>query len=91
MYQRTLDIRKYGHSVTIWWISSHVGLVEPDSANLMARNKARRGRKAVEQWSWITYIKKKLTESRSQELTKWHEAEVQERGAIRRGFYIPRL
>lgn len=45
----------------------------------------------VEQWSSLTYVKGKLIEPKSQELTRWHEIKSQERDTSRRGFYIPRL
>lgn len=79
------------HSVTIRWIPSHVGLIGHDKADQSARDKSRRGGIPVEQWSSLTYIKKKLIESHSPELTRWHEAKIQERETSRRGFYIPRV
>lgn len=45
----------------------------------------------MERWSSLTYVKKKLIESKSQELTRWPEIKSQERETSRRGFYIPRL
>ena len=45
----------------------------------------------MEQWSSLTHIKKQLTESHSQELTRWHEIKVQESETNRRGFCIPRV
>lgn len=43
IYQETSDLERKGHSVTIWWILSHVGLVEHDKADQSARDKARKG------------------------------------------------
>lgn len=47
--------------------------------------------RGVERWSSLTYVKKKLIESKSQELTRWPEIKSQERETSRREFYIPRL
>ena len=90
IFQKTLDLKSKGHSVTIRWIPSHAELVGHDKADQFARNKAQRGGKPVKQWSLLTYIKKQLTESYSQKLTKWHEIKTQEREMSRRGFYIRR-
>ena len=43
IYQETSDLERKGHSVTIWWILSHVGLVGHDRADQSARDKGRKG------------------------------------------------
>ena len=75
--------------VTIRWIPSHEGLIGHDKADQFAKDKARKGRKPMEQWSSLSHIKKKLNESKSQELDRWHEIKIQERESSRRGFYVP--
>ena len=80
-----------GILVTIRWIPSHVGLAGHDKADQSAKNRAYRGGKPAERWSSLTHIRKKMVESRLSELAKWHEREISEREASRRGFYFPRL
>lgn len=75
--------------VTIRWIPSHVGLIGHDKADNSAKNKTRKGGKLAEHWSSLFHIKKELDESKSQELTRWHEVKTQERESSRRGFYVP--
>lgn len=91
IYQRTLDLKKVGRSVTIRWIPSHVGLVGHDRADQSAKDIARRGGKPAEQWSSLTNIQEKMVESRLSEFAKWHKTKRDEREASRRGFYFPRL
>ena len=43
IYQETSDLESKGHSVTIRWIPSHIGLVGYDKADQSARDKAQRG------------------------------------------------
>lgn len=44
------------------------GMVGPEEANQMGRDKACRGGKPVEKWSSLTYVEKKLFESQSHSL-----------------------
>ena len=88
IHQRTNNLKHHGHPVTFCWIPSQIG---HDQADQKAKDKACRGRKPEEQWSSLTYVKRKLVESQAQELTRWHETKSQERETSRRGFYIPRL
>ena len=74
IYQRALDLKDNGRSVTLRWIPDHVGLVGHDRADQSAKDRAHRGGRPFEQWSSLTHIRKKLTESRLAELVKWHEA-----------------
>ena len=67
------------------------GLVGHEQADQSAKDKAQRGEKPVEQWSSLTHIERKLIESHSQELTRWHEVKIQEKETSRRGFYNPRV
>lgn len=91
IYQETSDLESKGHFVTIRWIPSHVGLGH-DKADRSARDKARRGGgETAEQWSSLSHIKRRLIESHSQELIRWHEVKIQERDTSRWGFYIPRV
>ena len=62
-----------------------------DQADQKAKSKTCRGGKPEEQWSSLTYVKRKLVESQAQELTMWQETKTQKREISRRGFYIPRL
>ena len=89
IYQRNLDLGSNGHFVTIRWIPGHVGLIGHDKADQSAKDKAGKGGKPLEQWSSLSHIKKKLNESKSQELARWHEIKTQERESSRRGFYVP--
>ncbi len=91
IYQKASGLERKGISVTIRWIPSHVGLVGHDKADQGARGEAQKGEKPIEQWSSLTHIKKKMIESHSQELAKWHEAKIREREASRRGFYVLRV
>ena len=91
IHQKTIDLQQHGHPVTIRWIPSHVGLLGHEQADQKAKNRSGRGGKPEEQWSSLTYVKRKLIESQAQELTRWHETKRQERETSRRGFYIPRL
>lgn len=68
IHQKTNDMKEHGHSVTIRWIQSHVGLVGHDQADQKAKNRACRGGKLEEQWSSLTHVKPKLIESQAQEL-----------------------
>lgn len=90
IYQRALDLKDNGHSVTIR-IPAQVGLVGYDRADQSAKNRAHRGGKPIEQWSSLTHIWKKWIGSRFSELVRWHETKRDEREASQRGFYIPRL
>ena len=65
------------------------GLVGYNKANQWVKNKAQREEKLVEQWSLLTYIKKQLTKSHSQKLTKWLEIKTQGRKMSWLDFYIP--
>lgn len=57
---------------------------------VVARNRAERGGKLTERWSSLAYIiRKKMYETRSRVLTKWHEPESQDREASRRGLLCP--
>lgn len=80
---------KDGHFVTIRWVPSHVGLLGHDKGDKSGRDKGRKGGNPLEQWSSLTHIKRKLKESQSQEIAKWHEVKTQERETGRRGFYVP--
>ena len=80
---------KDGHFVTTRWVPSHVGLLGHDKGDKSGRDKARKGGNPLEQWSSLTHIKRKLKESQSQEIAKWHEVKTQERETGRRGFYVP--
>lgn len=86
IFQEISELKRRGHSLTIRWIPSHAGLVGHDKADQSARKKAEKGGRPLEQWSSLTYIKKRLTESHSQELAKWHETKTQKRETSRRGF-----
>ena len=68
-----------------------MGLVGHDKADQSAKDRARRAGRPAEQWSSLTHIWKKLTESRSSEPVRWHEVKRNEREASRRGFCVPRL
>ena len=65
IFQKISELKRRGHSVTIRWIPSHAGLVGHDKADQNAKNKAEKGGKPLEQWSSLSYIKKRLTESYS--------------------------
>ena len=43
----------------------------------------------MDQWSSLSHIKKKLNESNSQELVRWHEVKTQERESSRQRLYVP--
>lgn len=62
IYQRTSALENKGLSVTIRWISSHVGSVGHNKADQSSREKAQKEGKPVEQWSLLTYVKKKIIE-----------------------------
>ncbi len=72
-------MERKGKPVTLRWIPGHVGLVGHDKADQIAREKAQRGGKPLEQWSSLAYIKKKLTEEHAQELANWHITKTQEK------------
>ena len=90
VYQKTEELQRTGHPITFRWIPGHSGLTGNEKANLTARNRAERGGKLTERWSSLAYVKRNISEIRSRDLIKWHETEIQNREASRRGFYIPR-
>lgn len=84
-------MEKKGHLVTLLWIPSHIGLLGHGKAGIGAKDRARKGGRPVEQWSSLTHIKKRLTDSHNQKLIRWHEVETSASEANRRSFYIPPL
>ena len=89
IYGKVEKLEKNGHHVTLRWIPSHSGLTGNEKADQMAKRKAERGGKQAERWSSLAHIQQNLTKTRSEELTKWHEARTQERENSRRGYYLP--
>lgn len=61
MSQRTRDLGRNGHLVTIRWIPSHVGLLGHDKADKNARAKAHKGGKPLEKWSSLTHMKESVS------------------------------
>ena len=89
IYYKPKKLQSNGHVVACRWVPGHADLVGNEKADLAARNRAEKGGRQAEPWSSLAYIKKNLAQTRSTELTKWHEMKMQESEVSRRGFYIP--
>lgn len=61
-----------------------------DRADQGTKNRVRRGGNLTEQWSSLAHIWKRMIESCSSDLAKWHKTKRDKREASRQGFYIPR-
>ena len=90
VYQKTEELQLIGYSITFQWIPGHSGLIGNEKADLSAKSRAEKGGKLTERWSSLAYIRKNVTETRTRDLTKWHEMETQDREASRCGYYVLR-
>lgn len=55
------------------WIPSHIRILGYEKANLAAKNRSEKGRKLIERWSLMAYIKKNVDKIRSKAIAQWDE------------------
>lgn len=90
IYRRVEDLQRNGDHIKLIWVSGHSEVLGNEKAHLKARRRAEKGGKLVERWSSLAYVRKNVDKIRSRAVAHWHETEISEREASRRGFYIPR-
>ncbi len=89
IYQKAQELQQNGYPITFKWIPNHSGLIKNEKANQAARNRAEKSGRLTERWSSLVYVRSKVSEMRSNDVTKWRNTETEDRKTSRCGYNVP--
>ncbi len=91
IYQKAQKLVERGHSIFISWVPGHSAVEGNERADKAAKEAALGRRVRTANWTFLTHIKRQITEEKKSQISIWHGQKTMERERNRRVFYIPSI